>query len=522
MTFPSEEHLASLDFSQLALPDLVTEYITSELEKKVYADVRNFKAKGDLTGSVSKAILSVVAMREQTLRSEINRVLAQVQLSSATGDNLDNLALVLNTPRKYRTPETKDSSDGQDLIPESDTDFRHRASIALAQLSDTGSFKSYRYKALAAHPQVKDIKVYSTEAGRVTIKVLDHRNDGTPEQEVLNAVTAALSSTCDRPMTDIVDVGPANIINYSAAAVVVVDCANAKPLVETAIDSNLNEYIELHNRFDTTISRSAIISTLYVDYVNNVHVYSPHCDLVTASGQAPYAKRENITLAVQSVEPQPGALGFIESSKCNGDLIAVQKERLDIERYTARPKTLSGALTVKLDETIVDMEFITALWGDTAVRPLDSTVNTPIFKRTLRNDCGDRSNGHDTYRYAFQPNKVVPENASHILLYGKAMNGETIFLDSILVDDCFCETDIDPQQPSSESIAGTVQEQCDCSSEKSEHSAIKDSDKNRPMVQNRKAIKVRGKPYSTLDDINILPDIKILCYQEIETEQTPE
>lgn len=94
-----------------------------------------------------------------------------------------------------------------------DERYRERIRLAPAKLSTAGPEASYRYHALSASPQIVDVKAINDhEAG--TVELIITTADGSPSEDILEAVEAAVNDSTVRPLNDRVIVAGPNRVQY--------------------------------------------------------------------------------------------------------------------------------------------------------------------------------------------------------------------------------------------------------------------------------------------------------------------
>ena len=103
------------------------------------------------------------------------------------------------------------SSGGSDT--ESDDKYRERCRVSQETASTAGPDDAYISFAKEAHPSVSDAKVISPSPGTVRIIIL-LENAITPSSEILNQVLESCSRRDRRPLTDKVEVGTCNEVEY--------------------------------------------------------------------------------------------------------------------------------------------------------------------------------------------------------------------------------------------------------------------------------------------------------------------
>lgn len=103
------------------------------------------------------------------------------------------------------------SSGGSDI--ESDDRYKERCRLSQETASTAGPDDAYISFAKEAHPSVCDAKVISPSPGVVKIIIL-LENAITPSEEILNTVLESCSRRDRRPLTDKVEVGACNEVEY--------------------------------------------------------------------------------------------------------------------------------------------------------------------------------------------------------------------------------------------------------------------------------------------------------------------
>ncbi|MBN1045457.1 hypothetical protein DVW08_08810 [Clostridium botulinum] len=115
---------------------------------------------------------------------------------------------------------TEISKEGSDL--EENISYRERARLEMESKSCAGPEGAYEYYAYSADNSITGVKVISLSPGVVKILVLVD-NGETPSQEILNKVFKECSPKDRRPLTDKVEVGTPNIIEYDIELIYYLD-----------------------------------------------------------------------------------------------------------------------------------------------------------------------------------------------------------------------------------------------------------------------------------------------------------
>lgn len=99
---------------------------------------------------------------------------------------------------------------------ESDERYRSRIQQAPEAFSCAGPVGAYRYYALASHPDISAVAIYSPEPGVVDVRPV-LKGGELPPKDVLDDVHAALSAEDVRPLTDTVLVQAPELVEFSIA-----------------------------------------------------------------------------------------------------------------------------------------------------------------------------------------------------------------------------------------------------------------------------------------------------------------
>jgi len=137
-------------------------------------------------------VIEAHAYDELLLRARVNDALRSNLLKYSTGADLDNLAADHGVTR---------------LMGESDAALRERIVLADQGRSTAGPEQWYMFHARSADVRVKDVKVYRPGAGpELSLAVLSTDGDGTPSQEILDNVLAAVTAPGVRSVNDAIAV----------------------------------------------------------------------------------------------------------------------------------------------------------------------------------------------------------------------------------------------------------------------------------------------------------------------------
>ncbi|WP_257828563.1 baseplate assembly protein [Burkholderia glumae] len=291
-----------IDLSRLPAPDVVEEIDFEALlaERKagllslVPDDRRaDVAAALELESEPITIMLQESVYREMYLRQRVNDAARAVMLAFAMDSDLDQLAALLGVERLEITPA--DPETGTPAVMEGNTDLRYRTQLAPQGYSVAGPEGAYRSHALAAHGSVLDASATSPAPGEVLVTVLSRDGDGTPSNEVIDAVTAALRADDVRPLTDKVTVRGATIIGYEVDAVLFTFPGPDSSVVLKEAASKLAAYVAETHRIGREVTLSGIYAALHVNGVERVKLNAPTADVEISATQAPYCRAVKIT-----------------------------------------------------------------------------------------------------------------------------------------------------------------------------------------------------------------------------------
>lgn len=194
----------------------------------------------------------------------------------------------IQTPLPFLLNAKQESKFSGGSDAESDEALRKRALLSLKRFSTAGSKGAYEYHAYSANAKVEDVSVKNGGAGIVNVYI---KSDGS--DAVLNDVRKALNDEKARPLTDLVNVANANVIEARIKAVVeLVDLSN-QGMVDKIIKS------EIKNSFK--IGEDLNLSYLY-RCIHQAGVYRAKITLPTSdilADEKSFIKISNIDITYQ-------------------------------------------------------------------------------------------------------------------------------------------------------------------------------------------------------------------------------
>lgn len=293
-----------IDLSQLPQPDVVEQIDYEQLlaERKAYAvslwpeeQQAAIAATLELESEPLTKLLQESAYRETVWRQRVNEASLAVMLSSARGNDLDQVAANFNVQRLVirlakptavpPIPEEKESDDA----------LRERAQMAFEGLSAAGPRNSYIFHARGADGRVADASADSPSPAVAVVTVQSITGDGTASPALLEVVRAYLNDEDRRPVADRLTVQGAEVLPYQVKAILFLKTQGpeAEPILAAA-EQKLLAYVHQRRRLGMQVSESAIHAALHVEGVRKVEL-EDWVDLNATSAQAPYCTGFTLT-----------------------------------------------------------------------------------------------------------------------------------------------------------------------------------------------------------------------------------
>ncbi|SMC24235.1 Phage-related baseplate assembly protein [Andreprevotia lacus DSM 23236] len=294
------------NFSRLPPPDVVEEIryevIYADLKalflSLVPAEQRTEVARTlELETEPVAILLQVSAYQEMIWRQRVNEAARAVMLAQAYGADLDQLAANNKTQRLVVTPADPSTVPPTPAVMESDESLRVRAQEAFERLSVAGPRAAYAGYARAADGRISDVSVVSPNPCEVVVTVLSLQGNGSAPADLLANVSAALSAEDVRPISDLVTVQSAVIVDYSIAVRLWLFPGPESEPILAAVRQRLAAYADEQRRLGRDIRRSAITGVAYVPGVQRIEVDSPAADLVISPVQSSRCTSMAVTLA---------------------------------------------------------------------------------------------------------------------------------------------------------------------------------------------------------------------------------
>lgn len=278
-----------IDLSQLPAPEVVEPLDFEGIYQDLLATFRSLMGDGwtaPLESDPVVKLLELCAYREVQLRARINDAARSVLLAYAVGADLEQLAANVNVSRLLVSPGDSEASPPVDPVYENDASLRARVQRAFEGLSVAGPRAAYVFHALSADGRVADASAESPAPAEVVVTVLSREGDGSASADLLDTVSAALSSEEVRPVADRLTVHGAQIVSYEVTATLwLYPGPEVEPILAAAL-AQLETYVGTQRRLGRDIRRSALFAALHVEGVQRVELLQPSADVVLTSSQA--------------------------------------------------------------------------------------------------------------------------------------------------------------------------------------------------------------------------------------------
>lgn len=278
-----------IDLSQLPAPEVVEPLDFEGIYQDLLATFRALMGDGwtaPLESDPVVKLLELCAYREVQLRARINDAARSVLLAYAVGADLEQLAANVNVSRLLVSPGDPEASPPVDPVYENDVSLRARVQRAFEGLSVAGPRAAYVFHALSADGRVADASAESPAPAEVVVTVLSREGDGSASADLLDTVSAALSSEEVRPVADRLTVQGAQIVPYEVTATLwLYPGPEVEPILAAAL-AQLETYVGTQRRLGRDIRRSALFAALHVEGVQRVELLQPSADVVLTSSQA--------------------------------------------------------------------------------------------------------------------------------------------------------------------------------------------------------------------------------------------
>ncbi|HZS80432.1 MAG TPA: baseplate J/gp47 family protein [Herbaspirillum sp.] len=299
-----------IDLTQLPAPNIIEsldyEQILANRKAKLLTlvpeDRRNeIEATLQLESEPLTILLEENALQEMVLRNRINDAARAVMLAYAKGADLRGIGANFNIEQLIVTPADPDAVPPVAEVREDEESLKLRIQEAFDGLSVAGPGAAYEFFARSAHGQVADARAASPAPCEVVIAVLSTEGDGTADQALLDAITAALRHEDIRPIGDLVTVQSAEVIPYEIVAEIYVPPGPESSIISDAAIQRAQDETEKKRPLGRGVYRSKLDAVLHAEGVIKVNLIEPSTDIVLTSQQAAYCTNITVTTKVMDV-----------------------------------------------------------------------------------------------------------------------------------------------------------------------------------------------------------------------------
>lgn len=269
----------AVNLSQLAPPDVIEELdfetILAAMKTELIGLMPELADVLALESEPVVKILEVCAFREMLVRARVNDAARAVLLATATGTDLEHLGALYGVRRLLL-----DGGDDGTIPPipptyEDDDSLRLRIQLAPEAFSVAGPSGAYEFHARGASALVADVAVASPEPGQVQVTVLSRDGDGTADQALLDAVSAALTDEQVRPLCDTVIVQSASLTDYQIEAELTVAPGPDSEVVRARSEAAVATYAAAVRQIGQPVTLSGLYAALHGTGVLRVDLTQP-------------------------------------------------------------------------------------------------------------------------------------------------------------------------------------------------------------------------------------------------------
>jgi phage-related baseplate assembly protein len=156
---------------------------------------------------------------------------------------------------------------------ETDEGLRRRYLDIWEKPSTAGSLEGYRFHALSADSRIESVALNSPEPSIVKVAYYSPLAD----EAMLDRLTQALNAEYARPLTDVVEIYPATIVNIAVTATIY--CEKNGDLASVRVSAETSLKTQLKPSLGKDIALSKIIAALHVEGVEKVELTAPIADI---------------------------------------------------------------------------------------------------------------------------------------------------------------------------------------------------------------------------------------------------
>jgi phage-related baseplate assembly protein len=287
----------SIDLSKLPAPDVVETLSFEAILAEMISDLQSRDPAFSATVESDPVykLLEVVAYRELVIRQRVNDASRAVMLAYAGGADLEQLGALFGVARLVLVPANPSLTPPSEAVMEGDEDFRRRIQLSLEGFSTAGPEGAYIFHGLGADGDVLDVSATSPNPGEVVVAVLSRTGSGTASAGLLATVEEALNADTVRPLTDLVTVQSAAIVNFAVTATIYTyPGPDSQPVIDEA-NAALDVYLESVHRIGQDVTISGIYGALHRPGVQRVELTAPTANIVISELEASFCNSKTIS-----------------------------------------------------------------------------------------------------------------------------------------------------------------------------------------------------------------------------------
>ena len=292
---------ANLDLSLIPAPQAIRPVDYELIRAERLSDLTaRFIAKGiPFNVAALESDPSVIHQEEDAYREmldlqAINDAVQAVLLAYAVGSDLDNLGALLGVRRLTSTEAT----DTAPVILERDTEFRSRIRISLDATAVGLTGNGYRTIALQAAPAVRSVGLVKHGGGKIDVILLGRTEDGSVDDESVQAVRDRLNADDGGQLTDIIAVRSVTPLPYDVIANVIIPPGPSMALVMAAAEASIEKAASALQVIGGAVTTDALIAAGRVPPISKFTLVSPAADFVAAPDAAPWRRSTTINVTV--------------------------------------------------------------------------------------------------------------------------------------------------------------------------------------------------------------------------------
>lgn len=297
----------TIDLSQLTAPDVIeTLDFETLLESRKAAFVSLYPADQQAGIAATLALesepltrlLEENCYREMILRARYNDEARALMLAYATEGDLDHIGVTYyREARLLVTPADTTAIPPVSAVYEGDDAYRARLASKPESYSTAGPTEAYKWFAKSADARVLDAYVDSPTPGTTRVTILSTEGDGTPTQDLLDIVAAALSSETVRPLCEAVEVIAAQVVRYALDITLTILPGPDSAVVVAEAKDQLARYAAARHCLGYDVTVSGIHAAAHRSGVQRAVINTPADGIVCTGQQAAYCTGITVTPA---------------------------------------------------------------------------------------------------------------------------------------------------------------------------------------------------------------------------------